>query len=243
MPIVAESLNDVERRDSLIAIQLLVNVAHKYASQGAVERYRRLLKLSASLADQLGVGDVATANALQDYGLVCDRSDDTETALAAFSSCYNLALRIGAPDLAVASMNERARILGTKLHRFEDALDELMKARQICVAKDIPEWLEKIDDRLEVAFTWILDFARKAKKAQDLQTAQRCFAAVADRATGPSHVKFASYATYELARGTHDARAALPIAEKALRLARQGDENLVPYVEQMIGAIKHALRI
>lgn len=199
-----------------------------------------------ALREELGhLESLAQAFRRQSHAL--ESAGQFAEALEALAEALGAADDANTPDLTVTLLLDRARILGTRFGRFEEALQILQDAHGLGSHTVRPDIRDRVREQLELALTWILRSAGAAEDAGDTDTAAEHYLLVAETARTVGLLAFAVRAQCNHARmlaatiGRPDR--ALPLAQSALLLAREhGPDDLMQYATELILAIQRDLK-
>lgn len=175
-----------------------------------------------------------------------ENSGQLAEAVHALTAGFTAARAAGSPDLAVVLLFDRARILGTKLARFGDAMQALHMAHDISRQTGVAELQERAGEQLRAALTWILRMAGEAEDAGDTDTAAEHYRLVNESARIVEMRDLAALAQYNyatmLGATLRRPTEALPRAEEAVALASEGTSNdLLERARQLVLAIRSDL--
>lgn len=183
------------------------------------------------------------AKALGRQSRVFEAMGQPKQAINNLSEAHAVAQKDGNYDLAVTTLLDQARVWGTRLGKFDEALQILQRAHELGANATRSETRERVEREIDAALAWILQSAGTAEDAGDEATATRHLLLIDRTALALGRMDYAARARYQHARmlaavlGRPDE--ALPLAQSALTLAREYKTNdLVPYAEQLIRAIK-----
>jgi hypothetical protein len=191
-----------------------------------------------------------SASLVQAYGRLSralENAEQVAEAVDALGDGCEIARDGNAPDLAVPLLLDRARILGTKLGRFGDAMQTLRVAHALTCNIDAGELQQRVTDSLQAALTWILRAADAAEDAGDTDAAAEHYRLVDESARAVDLCKLAAFAQYNharmLAATLHRPDEAAPRADDAVKLAREeGLDDLLKQARQLVRAIQRDLQ-
>lgn len=191
-----------------------------------------------------------SASLVQAYGRLSralENAGQAAEAVDALANGFETARGRNAPALAVTLLLDRARILGTKLSRFGDAMQALRVAHALSENIDADELKQRVRDQLQAALTWILRAADAAENTGDTDAAAEHYRLVDESARAVDLRSLAAIAQYNharmLAATLHRPDEAAPRAEDALKLAREeGLDDLLKQARQLVRAIQQDIQ-
>ncbi len=186
------------------------------------------------------------AQALRRQSRALESAEQLEEALEALAEAFSAAQDANEPDLAVTLLLDRARILGTRFGRFDEALRVLQDAHELGGRAGGLDIRERVREQIELALSWMLQSAWAAEEAGETDTATQLYLLVDETARTLGMPAFAAQAQYNHARmlgatmGQPDR--ALPLAQRALALAHEyALDDQVQHATQLIRAIRRDL--
>jgi tetratricopeptide (TPR) repeat protein len=224
-----------------LGMLVLYSIQRKEVDE-AVALSRREVALRRQIDD---AGLLAQALGRQSQAL--ESAEQWEQALEALLEAFSAAQHANEPDLAVTLLLDRARILATRVGRFEEALRILQDAHDLGDRAGRIEIRERVREQIELALSWVLQSAGTAEDAGETDTATRLYLLIDETARTFGMPAFAAQAQCNHARmlaatmGQPDR--ALPLVQSALALAReQALADKVQYATQLIRAIRRDLK-
>jgi tetratricopeptide (TPR) repeat protein len=183
------------------------------------------------------------AEALGRHSRALESAGQWDDALDVLAQAFSAAQPGNDPELAVSLLLDRARILGTRFRRFEEALRALQEAHDLGGL----ELRQQVRNQFEAALSWILQSAGTAEDSGDTDTAARLYLLVDETGQRMRMPAFASQAQCNharmLAAAMREPARALPLAERALAFARDyALADQVEYATQLIRAIRRDLK-
>ena len=183
------------------------------------------------------------AQALGRQARALESAEQWEKALEVLAEAFSAAQDANEPDLAVTLLLDRARILGTRAGKFEEALRILQAALNLGGL----ESRERVREQIEAALLWILQSAGAAEDAGETDTAIGQYRLVDETAQTVGMPAFASQAQCNYARilatTMRQLDRALPLAQRALAFAREyALDAQVRYATELIRAIGRDLK-
>jgi tetratricopeptide (TPR) repeat protein len=169
----------------------------------------------------------------------------TEAVQALAEGC-TAAGAAGADELAAVLLFDRARILGSRLARFGDALQTLQVAQDMGRKSGDPELQERVEGQLRAALAWILRMAGDAEDAGDTASAEQHYRLVNASGRTADLRDLAARAQCNHARMLAATLGrpgdALALAEEAVALAREGMHgDLLEQAQHLVLAIRRDL--